>query len=183
MSTGAPVDGKGLHPHSPTFVDQCQYPRSSQSYRVSEKMHKDSFKNGGKRVLTTVLGCDIVVAGKGKGEEGNMAQRFIKSETATKHGWGTDRFRSVNNLTEQEMAAVRNKSAVVYFTFVPWNWKQSGIKIVTGGGFWVTPDGRADSNPPINPASRFRKLAFDSREPSPAERQAIEELETQSPSR
>lgn len=81
--------------------------------------------------------------------------RIIKSETAEKHGWGSTKWRSVTHLTKEERQAVREKTALVYFRFTPWNHMQSGIKIVTGG----------------------TRGGFDSREPSIDEKTQIEAFE------
>jgi hypothetical protein len=81
-----------------------------------------------------------------------MNKQFIESKTAQKNGWGQQRFRSVTRLTPEERCAVK-AGHVVWFSFTPWHYRQSGYKIVTHwgdrGGYWGG--------------------GFDSREPTPDE--------------
>jgi len=71
----------------------------------------------------------------------------IESKTAVKVGWGRMPFRSVKGLTTEERQAVKD-GAVVWFSFKPWHYMQSGFKVVT---YWQ--DGKK----------------FDSREPTARE--------------
>ena len=65
-----------------------------------------------------------------------MTIKFIESKTAQKNGWGSMRFRSVTRLTADERQAVKD-GHIVWFSFAPLHYTQSGYKIVTywGGGF------------------------------------------------
>jgi len=82
--------------------------------------------------------------------------RFIESTTAQKVGWGRMPHRSVTRLTPAERQAVRD-GHVVWFSFEPWHYMQSGYKVVT---YWAG-------------GSRF-----DSREPTPDELERIKQEET-----
>ena len=57
-------------------------------------------------------------------------QRFIKSKTAWKQGWGSTPYRSVKDLTASERQAVKD-GHIVWFSFTPWHYLQSGYKVVT----------------------------------------------------
>ena len=62
-----------------------------------------------------------------------MRQLVIESQTAQKNGWGSDSYRSVTRLTADERQAVKDGD-IVWFSFTPWHYTQSGYKIVT---FWA----------------------------------------------
>ena len=80
-----------------------------------------------------------------------MRQLVIESQTAQKNGWGSDSYRSVTRLTADERQAVQDGD-IVWFSFTPWHYTQSGYKIVT---FWA-------GGP-----------KYDSREPTPDELRLI----------
>lgn len=48
-----------------------------------------------------------------------MNKRIVCSDTAIKHGWGSDMYRSVTHLTAEEKQLVREKEALVFFQFTP----------------------------------------------------------------
>ena len=55
---------------------------------------------------------------------------YIESKTAQKKGWGRDLYRSVTRLTATERQAVKD-GHIVWFSFSPWHYMQSGYKVVT----------------------------------------------------
>ena len=78
-----------------------------------------------------------------------MADTYVESKTAYKVGWGRSIWRRVSGLLPEESQAVRG-GGIVWFSFTPGHYPQSGYKVVTAHGD-----------------------KFDSREPTPAELEAI----------
>ena len=65
--------------------------------------------------------------------EGVDMKLIIESKTAQKSGWGRMPHRSVTRLTARERQAVKDGD-IVWFSFEPWHYTQSGYKIVT---YWA----------------------------------------------
>ena len=79
---------------------------------------------------------------------------YIESKTALKVGWGSMPYRYVTRLTPDEKQAVKD-GHVVWFSFPPWHYKQSGFKVVI---------------------YRFTTARFDSREPTTDELERLKEV-------
>ena len=69
---------------------------------------------------------------------------YIESKTAYKVGWGRSLWRSVRGLTDEEKQLLRDTDNVLWFSFKPFHYTQSGYKVVY----------------------RYDRYGFDCREPS-----------------
>jgi len=56
--------------------------------------------------------------------------KFIESKTAYKVGWGSGLWRHVKGLTAEEKRILRDTDDVVWFSFEPFHYTQSGYKVV-----------------------------------------------------